>query len=647
MTGETLRVLLVEHDAAAVAEILHGTRATTGALELVTAPDRHAALEHLAREPADAALVNLAGRLAHRGLETLLALRHRLPLFPLVAVVPDGEDERGEEAIRQGADDYLPRSALATPMLARILRIAVHRAKVASLRLTTLSERRLRHVTDAIPGAVFQYQLRADGSEGFSFVSSGIRQLAGLEPAELEVEAGRLWSLVLEDDLVRVHESLEASARTGQPWLLDFRLRSPDGGLSWVRGSAVPSVHSDGGTLYHGLLVDVSEHRRLEEQLRQAQKMDAVGQLAGGMAHDFNNLLTAIGSSADMAVEQQGEAGALGEHLGEIQRAARRAADLTRQLLAFSRRQVLHLESVDLAEVLVEAERMVRRLLGEGISVETRMEPGVPPVRADRSQLSQILINLAVNARDAMPDGGTLTLATGSRIVTPADARRTRGLAAGDYSLLIVRDTGAGMDEAVRSRIFEPFFTTKEPGKGTGLGLSMVYGIVKQTGGYILVDSSLGQGSSFTIHLPVASTPVRPAKPAARRRPRARGTETVLVAEDEEGVRGPVRRILAAHGYRVLEAQDGVAALALAARHEGQIDLLLTDIVMPGMSGGELARRLRRQRAGLRVMFMSGYSSEAVATHGALSPGAVLLQKPFSVEELVGRLREVLDQAEA
>jgi hypothetical protein len=389
--------------------------------------------------------------------------------------------------------------------------------------------------------------------------------------------------------------------------------------------------------------VDISEHRRLEEQLRQAQKMDAVGQLAGGMAHDFNNLLTAIGSSADMAIEQQGEAGALGEHLVEIQRATARAADLTRQLLAFSRRQVLHLESVDLAEVLVEAERMLRRLIGEAISLETRMEPGVPPVRADRSQLTQILINLAVNARDAMPDGGTLTLATGTRTVSTAEARRTRGLAAGGYSLLVVRDTGVGMDEAVRSRIFEPFFTTKEPGKGTGLGLSMVYGIVKQTGGYVLVDSTPDEGSSFTIHLPVASTPPRPPKRAARR-PRARGTETVLVAEDEEGVRSPVRRILAAHGYRVLEAPDGPTALALAAGHKGQIDLLLTDVVMPGMSGGELARQLRRQRTRLRVMFMSGYSNEAVATHGALSPGSVFLQKPFTVEELVTRLREVLDR---
>jgi CheY-like chemotaxis protein len=287
---------------------------------------------------------------------------------------------------------------------------------------------------------------------------------------------------------------------------------------------------------------------------------------------------------------------------------------------------------------------MLRRIIGEAIELETAIDPGTPPVRADRSQLSQVLMNLAVNARDAMPTGGTLTLATGHRVVTHADARRARGLSAGAYSLLVVKDSGAGMDEGTRSRIFEPFFTTKGPGRGTGLGLSMVYGIVKQTGGYIQVDTALGRGTTFTIHLPVAAAPAAGAKPALSQRARPRGTETVLVAEDESGVRVPVRRILTAHGYQVLEAPDGASALRIAEGHDGKIDLLLTDVVMPGMNGGELARRLRRVRTGIRVVFMSGYSTEAVSTHGVLSPGSAFLQKPFSVEELVGRLRDVLDR---
>jgi PAS domain S-box-containing protein len=638
MADESLRVLLVEHQAG---ELLGSLRHAAAGLQVVPVSDLANAVDDLAREPFDAALLSLLGA-PLPGWSLLAAVRERAPTLPLLVVLPDGEDARGEEAIRRGAEDYVLHGDLATPLLILVLRTSIERAGVRS---SAPSERALRHLTDGIPGAVFRYQRRSDGSDAFSFVSSGIRELAGLEPAELEADAGQLWSRVLAEDRTRLQRSLEAAAGSHQPWVVEFRLRAADGGVTWVRGSAIPSRMGNRITIYQGLLVDISEHRRLEEQLRQAQKMDAVGHLAGGMAHDFNNLLTAIGSSADMAVEQQDDARALAEHLGEIQRATARAAELTRQLLAFSRRQVLHLESVDLADIVVDTERMLRRMIGEAISLETRMGPAVPPVRADRSQLIQILINLALNARDAMPDGGTLTLATEARTIGAAEARHARGLMPGRYSLLIVRDTGVGMDEAVRSRIFEPFFTTKDPGRGTGLGLSTVYGIVKQTGGYVMVDSAPGAGSTFTILLPVASTPPRPAKRAARR-PRARGTETVLVAEDEEGVRGPVRRILAAHGYRVLEAADGPAALALAASHPGNIDLLLTDVVMPGMGGAELARRLCRERTGLRVMFMSGYSDEAVATQGALSPGAAFLQKPFSVEELVGRLREVLDGAE-
>ena len=503
----------------------------------------------------------------------------------------------------------------------------------------------LRRITAGIPGAVYQYRVAADGSRSFPFMSAGIGDLAGLAAEVAEADAGRVWSLVLPEDLAALEESILESARALRPWVAEFRLKARDG-LKWIRGSAVPSRESDGGTLWSGIFVDVSEHRQLEEQLRQAQKMEAVGQLAGGVAHDFNNLLTAIGSSADMALQELTRPDALREHLAEIQRATVRAADLTRQLLAFSRRQILHLESVALADVVGECERMLRRLIGESIRLETVIDPPSPPVRADRSQLAQVLMNLAVNARDAMPDGGALTLATGFRIVSAPDARRHRGLSPGTYSLLIVSDTGTGMDEATRSRIFEPFFTTKEPGKGTGLGLSMVYGIVKQTGGYVHVDSALGRGTTFTIHLPVAGQAVAETKPARRRRARFRGTETVLVAEDEDGVRAPVRRILAAHGYRVLEAEDGPSALRVARDHAGRIDLLLTDVVMPGMNGGELARRLRRLRSGIRVVFMSGYSTEAVATHGILAPGASFLQKPFSVEELVGRLRDVLDGEE-
>ena len=638
-----MRLLIVGRDPSVADLLLAGLEAADDpATDVVMAPEPSGAFTLLWTERFDAAILDLTPDDPH-GIELLLAVHDRQPDLPIVVVLPDGDDPRGLELLRLGAEDYLFRGALATPLAGHALRHAGWRAAAARSRVQRENERQLQEITEGIPGAVYQYRLAPDGNHSFPFVSAGIQDLAGLSAEDAETDAGRFWSLVLSDDLATLNESILQSSRSLRPWLLEFRLKPPDGPLKWIRGSAVPSREPDGGTLWNGIFVDVSEHRQLEEQLRQAQKMEAVGELAGGVAHDFNNLLTAIGSSADMALEELTDRDALHEHLGEIRRATVRAADLTRQLLAFSRRQVLNLESVALNDAVVESERMLRRLIGESIRLETSLDHAAAPVRADRTQLAQILINLAVNARDAMPSGGTLTLATGYRVVSTAAARARPGLMPGAYSLLIVSDTGTGMDEATRARIFEPFFTTKEPGKGTGLGLSMVYGIVKQTGGYVEVNTVLGAGTTFTIHLPVTGTPVEP-RQLPRRRVRPRGTETVLVAEDEDGVRAPVRRILLAHGYRVLEASDGPSALHIAEHHEGKIDLLLTDVVMPGMNGGELARRLRRIRTGIRVVFMSGYSTEAVATHGVLSPGAAFLQKPFSVAELVGRLREVLDR---
>ena len=642
-----LRVLLVAQDPAITA----GAVAALGAddppgFAVVGTPNISGALGRLQSERFDAVLLDLSlPDLA--GPTAILSLHERWPELPIVVIGPDVPSAAGADALTLGAQELLPRGWLAGPALGRALRHAVWRAAAGHARVQRESVRQLQRITEGIPGAVYHYRLSPDGRASFRFMSAGIRKLAGVASDEVEADARRFWSLVHADDVTRCSESLIQSARTLRPWLLEFRLRPMDGALKWIRGSALPTPEAGGGTLWNGIFVDVSEQRLLEEQLRQAQKMEAVGQLAGGVAHDFNNLLTAIGSSADMAMEELEDPQALREHLGEIHRATLRAADLTRQLLAFSRRQVLNLEAVALADVVHEAERMLRRLIGESIRLETSVDPETPPVRADRTQLAQVMMNLAVNARDAMPEGGTLTLATGHRIVSASDARRERGLTPGAYSLLMVRDTGSGMDEATRSRIFEPFFTTKEQGKGTGLGLSMVYGIVKQTGGYVHVDTAPGRGTAFTIHLPVAAAAAgAPHRPAPRRRARSRGTETVLVVEDEDGVRAPVRRILVAHGYRVLEASDGPSALHLVEHHAGKIDLLLTDVVMPGMNGGELADRLRRVRSGIRVVFMSGYSAEAVATHGVLSPGAAFLQKPFSVEELLERLQEALEHAE-
>src|SRR6267378_3665090 len=387
---------------------------------------------------------------------------------------------------------------------------------------------------------------------------------------------------------------------------------------------------------------DVTEQRHLEEQFRQSQKMEAVGQLAGGIAHDFNNLLTAILGNTQLLLRELPPGDSKRGDVEEIRKASERAASLTRQLLAYSRRQMLQPEVLDLNGVVAEMDRMLRRLIGEHIALVTVLAPQLGSVRADPNQLEQVIVNLAVNARDAMPDGGKLTIETANVELDETFAQAHLGSVPGSYAMLAVTDTGSGMDATVRAHLFEPFFTTKEVGKGTGLGLATVYGIVKQSDGYISVYSEAGHGSSFKIYLPRIATPVGSAAGPQKGGP-ARGTETVLVVEDEPAVLSLSRRALEAQGYLVLAASDAAAALRVVERHGGMIHLLLTDVVMPGLSGRELADQLAGQRPGIRVLYMSGYPGDAVVQHGTLPAGSAFLQKPFSPDGLARKVRDVLD----
>jgi len=382
-----------------------------------------------------------------------------------------------------------------------------------------------------------------------------------------------------------------------------------------------------------GTVQDITDRRRLEEQLLQSQKMEAIGRLAGGVAHDFNNLLTAIIGYADLLARRVQGTPRLEHNVAEILEAAERAAGLTRQLLAFSRKQVLQPRVLSLNATVSEMENMLRRLIGEDIQLLTRLDAGLGQVRADPTQIEQVILNLAVNARDAMPRGGTLTVETGN-----AD------LEEGRFVMLAVSDTGVGMDAETRSRVFEPFFTTKEPGKGTGLGLAMVYGIVAQSGGTIRVSSEPGQGTTFRVRLPRVDEEVAVEGPRGAETPADGGTETVLVAEDEDGVRGLICEILQGLGYHVLEAPRPEAAIHTLAEGGPRVHLLLTDVVMPGMDGRQLAERLTALQPGLRVLYMSGYTGEAIAEHGVLDQGTQLLQKPFTPDALARKVREVLDQ---
>jgi two-component system, cell cycle sensor histidine kinase and response regulator CckA len=382
------------------------------------------------------------------------------------------------------------------------------------------------------------------------------------------------------------------------------------------------------------------------EKLREVTKMEALGRLAGGVAHDFNNLLTAILGYTNLVMDEIGPDHPSRSDVEQIQHAADSAASLTRQLLAFSRRQLLQPEVLDLNGVVQRMESMLRRMIGEHIVLETRLSPSLSTINADQGQLEQVLMNLAINARDAMPGGGTLTIATADATVGDDLVRAHRGLVAGAYVTLEVRDTGTGMDASVLANLFEPFFTTKARGEGTGLGLATVYGIIKQSGGYVAVKSAPGAGSTFMIYLPRAAKAAPVASPPRAGAPSHGGTETILLVEDQPEVRRIARMMLARQGYTVIEADGGQQALDLL-ETEGPIHLLLTDVVMPAIGGRELAQQVRILRPDVRVLFASGYTDEALAQQGVLAPGSDIIQKPFTRDALLHKVRSVLDTAQA
>ena len=386
-----------------------------------------------------------------------------------------------------------------------------------------------------------------------------------------------------------------------------------------------------------------TEDAEKDARLLQMSKMEAVGRLAGGVAHDFNNLLTAILGYANLVLDELETDHPSRADVEQIHRAAQSAATLTRQLLAFSRRQVLQPEILDLNQVVSSIESLLKRLIGDRVRLVTELAPSVGRINADQAQLEQVLMNLALNARDAMESGGELSIATRDVIVTPEIARQNRGLIPGEYVLLLVTDTGPGMDAHVVAHLFEPFFTTKKRGQGTGLGLATVYGIIKQSGGYIGVDTRLGEGTTFRIYLPPTHR-VQQAPVDVHRQPRTeRGTETILLVEDQQEVRAIAKTMLSRHGYNVIEADSGVSALELVKSHASDIDMLLTDVIMPVLGGQELARQVLSLRPDVRVLFASGYTDDVLVQQGVLQPGAEWIQKPFSKDALLQKVRAILD----
>lgn len=469
-------------------------------------------------------------------------------------------------------------------------------------------------------------------------------RILGYDPEELRGTSG--FEQIHPDDRPLVEEAAKEARKGGLGRTIQYRLRHKDG--SWrileSRSSAVFNAQGDVEKL---VIVnrDVSERKNLEEQFRQAQKMEAVGRLSGGVAHDFNNLLGVIIGYSEFLQERLDPTNPLRESIDEILKAGKRAATLTRQLLAFSRQQVLDPKVLNLNAAVSDMDKLLRRVIGEDIELNTILNPDLGRVKADQGQLEQVILNLAVNARDAMPQGGKLTILTSNFVMDEAFVRRyPYPVQPGPYVRLTVSDSGIGMDAETKARAFEPFFTTKAKGKGTGLGLSTVYGVVKQSGGYIDISSAPGAGTTLQIYLPCVDEAIKSERPLSKRPESFVGRETILLVEDEASLRTLTRNTLELSGYKVLEAKDGIEALSVSVGHAGPIDLLLTDVVMPGMGGRALAQELARRRPEIKVIFMSGYTGQTVGEQGPIDPGSAFVPKPFTRDILTRKIREVLDR---
>ena len=513
--------------------------------------------------------------------------------------------------------------------------------KVQSDRARAEAEAKYQMLVEQMNAITYMAEIGIDGQ--WYYVSPQVEQILGYTQGEW-LSMSRNWAqLIHPDDVPTVVAAEEASAK-GEPFQAEFRIRRKDGREVWLSDTGVVVQGSEAHPVMEGIMVDITERKLLETQLQQSRKMEAVGRLAGGIAHDFNNLLTIITGYTDLALGRPGVPLELRTDIERVENAAGRAAALVRQLLAFSRKQVLQPKTLDLNAIVVNLDSLLRRLIDDNIEMVTRVQDDLGKVKADPAQIEQVIMNLVVNARDAMPNGGRLVLETTNLDLDTAYANEHLSVKPGRYVMLAVSDTGIGMDEQTLVHIFEPFYTTKESGRGTGLGLSTVYGIVKQSGGYIWVYSEPGKGSTFKVYLPRVAEQVDESTPPLAQLEDKRGTETILLVEDEEAVRDLIVTLLSQRGYEVIVARHPAHAEQIAAKFPHEIHLLLTDVVMPGTSGRELAARIGARRPGIRVLYMSGYTENVITSGGMLEKGLAFLQKPFSPALLSQKVREVLSR---
>ena len=581
------------------------------------------------------------------GTAALAVARATRPEVPFLFVSGTIGEERAVETLKSGAKDYVCKDHLVrlTGAIRRALReseqIAERKHAEEALRA---SEERFRELAETIQEV---FWVTDPSKSRMLYISPAYEKIWRRTCQSLYDEPASWLDAIHPDDRPRVLRSARTKQASGA-YDEEYRILRPDGQERWIRDRAFP-VQSPSGEVQRivGLARDITERRQLEEQLRQSQKMEAIGQLAGGVAHDFNNVLTAIMIQAEVAGLTENLPEAVREALQQICIYGKRAANLTRQLLVFSRRQVMQQKEVNLNEIVASLAKMLQRIIGEDVRLQQHLQPIPLIIRADAGMLEQVVLNLVINARDAMPQGGRLLIETAEKSIDEAFARLHPEAVPGRYVWLSVSDTGSGIAPEVLPRIFEPFFTTKEPGKGTGLGLATVYGIVKQHGGWIQVFSEPQHGATFQIFLPAsgaASVSVGDTE-HANAEPRG-GTETILLVEDEASVRMVTRMLLEEYGYRVLEASNGLEALKLWEQEGSSIALLVTDLVMPaGVSGQQLASRLKEYRPDLKIIFTSGYSAEIAGRQIQLQHAENFLQKPFSANQLLHLIRHSLDEA--
>ena len=648
LPAQLLRLVLVEDtddDALLIERAVSQSGFDVAVLRVQTAAEFAAALRH----PTDL-VISDHSLPKFSSADALRCLRQTALDVPFIVVSGTIDEESAVALLRGGAHDFVTKQNLARlgPAIRRELQEARNRLEYRRAQ-EQLQEQRdfLRLVIDSNPAMIFAKD--ADGR--YTLANRATADLYGTTPDALIGRTDADFNRQNEEN-DRVRSADQTVVRSGKPLRI---AREPitetrTGRLRWFESHRLPLIGPTGARQVLGIGIDITERvateealRVSEDQFRQAQKMEAVGQLAGGIAHDFNNLLTAILGFSDLLMDHVRESPDAVQDLQEIRRAGERAGGLTRQLLAFSRKQVLAPQTLDLTTVVGEAENILRRVIGEDIHLETACEPGLHRVRADPGQIEQVLMNLAINARDAMPTGGQLSIAV-RNVPTPRDLLIATPDAGEECVALSVTDTGSGIPPEVVTRIFEPFFSTKSPGKGTGLGLSMVFGVVAQSGGHITVDSDVGRGTRFVIYLPITQDDEIHAAAATAPRTQLAGSESILVVEDDDAIRELVRKVLTAHGYHVLEPTDVTDALAIAQAGGDPIDLLLSDVVMPHMSGPELARHIAPHQPNMRVLFMSGFSNRLAADTDTLDPQALVLHKPFTPRELATKVRECLDR---